>query len=178
VTTETGNDKIRFLRSLRAVREYTPEPIDEAVLRDIVEVGRWAGSSSNSQPTEVVVVRDRKSLDLMGANGAAPASKAAAAFLILTAGNAERRESEAFDNGRLVERLLLAAKAHGLGANIATLKNDGPELVRAALGIPAEKKVWTVVTMGHIDVEARKARPANPNAGRKDPSSFAHWDKY
>jgi nitroreductase len=178
MTTETGNEKIRFLRSLRAVREYTPEPVSEDTINSIVEVGRWAGSSSNSQPTEIIVVRDRKTLELIGSNGAGPATKAAVAFLILTAGNPERRESEAFDNGRLVERLLLACKANGLGANIATLKNDGPELVRAALGIPAEKKVWTVVTAGHIDWEARKARPANPNAGRKDASSFAHWEKY
>ena len=113
---QTSNDRIRFLRSLRAVREYTPEAIDEDVIRDIVDVGRWAGSSSNSQPTEVVVVRDRKTLELMGSNGAAPAAKCAVAFLVLTAGNPDRRESEAFDNGRLVERLLLAAKAHGLGA--------------------------------------------------------------
>ena len=178
MTTDTSNEKVKFLRSLRAVREYTPEPINEDVIKDIVEVGRWAGSSSNSQPTEVVVVRDRAALELMGSNGAAPAAKCAVALLVLTAGNSERRESEAFDNGRLVERLLLAAKAHGLGANIATLKNDGPEIVRKALGIPAEKKVWTVVTIGHIDREARKARPANPNAGRKDPGSFAHWEKY
>ena len=178
MTTDTSNEKVKFLRSLRAVREYTPEPVAEDVVKDIVEVGRWAGSSSNSQPTEVVVVRDRAALELMGSNGAAPAAKCAVALLVLTAGNSERRESEAFDNGRLVERLLLAAKAHGLGANIATLKNDGPEIVRKALGIPAEKKVWTVVTIGHIDREARKARPANPNAGRKDPGSFAHWEKY
>jgi nitroreductase len=172
------NDKIRFLRSLRAVREYTPEPIDEEVIKDIVEVGRWAGSSSNSQPTEVLVVRDAAIKELMGSNGAAPATKSAVTLVILTAGNPERRESEAFDNGRLVERLLLAAKAHGLGANIATLKNEGPELVRKALNIPAEKKVWTVVTIGHMDREARKARPANPNAGRKDAGSFVHWEKY
>ena len=178
MTTDTSNDKVKFLRSLRAVREYTPEAVSEDVIKEILEVGRWAGSSSNTQPTEVVVVRDRKTLELMGSNGAAPAAKCAVAFLILTAGNPERRESEAFDNGRLVERLLLACKAHGLGANIATLKNDGPELVRATLGIPPEKKVWTVVTAGHIDWEARKARPANPNAGRKDASTFAHWEKY
>src|SRR3954469_10922751 len=178
MTTETNNDKVKFLRSLRAVREYTPEPVSEDTINSIVEVGRWAGSSSNTQPTEIIVVRDRKALELMGANGAAPAAKCAVAFLVLTAGNTERRESEAFDNGRLVERLLLAGKAHGLGANIATLKNDGPELVRAALGIPAEKKVWTVVTAGHIDWDVRKARAANPNAGRKDVSSFAHWERY
>lgn len=177
MTTDT-NEQARFLRTLRAVREYKPDAVSEEAINSIVEIGRWVGSSSNSQPTEIVVIRDRKTLELIGSNGAAPATKAAVAFLVLTAGNPERRESEAFDNGRLVERLLLACKANGLGANIATLKNDGPELVRAALGIPPEKKVWTVVTAGHTDWEARKARPANPNAGRKDASSFAHWEKY
>ena len=177
MTTDT-NEQARFLRTLRAVREYTPEPVSEDAINSIVEIGRWVGSSSNSQPTEIIVIRDRATLELIGANGAAPATKAAVAFLVLTAGNADRRESEAFDNGRLVERLLLACKAHGLGSNIATLKNDGPEIVRKALGIPPEKKVWTVVTAGHIDWEARKARAANPNAGRKDASSFAHWEKY
>ncbi len=35
-----ANDKIRFLRSLRAVRHYSPEQIPEDVLSDILEVGR------------------------------------------------------------------------------------------------------------------------------------------
>jgi nitroreductase len=169
---------MRFLRSLRAVREYTPEPVSEDVIRDIVEVGRWAGSSSNSQPTEVVVVRDNAVKQLMAENGARPAAAAAVALLVLTPGDAERKDIEAFDNGRLVERLLLAAKAHGLGANIATIKGDGPQIVGKALGIPSERRVWTVVTLGHIDHEARKARPKSPTAGRKASESFVHWEKY
>ena len=84
----------------------------------------------------------------------------------------------AFDNGRLVERLLLAAKAHGLGSNISTLKGEGPALVGKALGIPEGRWIWTVVTLGHTDVEARRNRPANPNAGRKPEGEFAHWDRY
>src|SRR4051812_42996614 len=174
---EHPNQFIRFLRSLRAVREYTLEAVSEDVIRDIVEVGRWAGSSSNSQPTEILVVRDAAIKNLIGDNGARPASGAAVALLVLTAGNPERTDSEAFDNGRLVERLLLAAKAHGLGANIATIKGEGPQIVARALGIPAEKRVWTVVTIGHTDVEARKARPANPTAGRKPADAFVHWEK-
>src|SRR5690349_10668945 len=96
------NEQARFLRTLRAVREYKPDPVSDEAINSIVEIGRWVGSSSNTQPTEIVVVRDRKMLELIGSNGAAPATKAAVAFLVLTAGNPERRESEAFDNGRLV----------------------------------------------------------------------------
>ncbi len=46
-----ANDKIRFLRNLRAVRNYTPEQIPNDVLSDILEVGRWSGSPSNRQRT-------------------------------------------------------------------------------------------------------------------------------
>jgi nitroreductase len=175
---EQSKPMIKFLRSLRAVREYTPEEVSEEVIRDILDVGRWAGSSSNNQPTEVVVVRDAALKQLMSENGARPAAGAAVVLVVLTPGDKERTDIEAFDNGRLVERLLLASKAHGLGANIATIKGDGPQIVGKALGVPAEKRVWTVVTLGHIDREARKARPANPNAGRKPAETFVHWEKY
>jgi nitroreductase len=175
---EQSNTLIRFLRGLRAVREYTPEPVSEDLIRDILEVGRWAGSSSNTQPTEIVVVRDPALKQLIGENGARPATGAPVVLVVLTRGDSERRESEAFDNGRLVERLLLAAKAHGLGANIATIKGDGPQIVGKALGVPPERRVWTVVTLGHIDHAARKARPASQGAGRKASEDFVHWERY
>ncbi len=175
---EQSDDLIKFLRNLRAVREYTSEAVSQDVIEKILEVGRWAGSASNWQPSEIVVVRDRGVLQLIGENGARPAGGAAAALLIVTAGDKERSDLESFDTGRLVERLLLAAKAVGLGANIATIKGEGPEIVKRTLGIPADRRVWTVVTIGHIDREARKARPQNPTAGRKTNDQFVHWDRY
>jgi nitroreductase len=173
-----ANDNIRFLRNLRAVRDYTAEAIPEDVLNDILEVGRWAGSASNVQGTEIVVVRDAKHKQLIGEKGARPATGAAAVLVIVLSGDESRRDLEAFDNGRLVERLLLAAKARGIGSNIATLKDDGPEVVKEALGIPAERRLWTVVTLGYRDEVAHKARPKNPNAGRKPAGNFVHWDRY
>jgi nitroreductase len=83
-----------------------------------------------------------------------------------------------FDDGRLVERLMLAAKAHGLGSNIGTLKGDGPEVITQALGIPADRRVWSVVTLGHTDEAARKARTPSPTAGRKPLTEFVHWEQY
>ena len=47
MTLETSARLIEFLRSLRAVREYTPEPVTDDILQDIIEVGRWSGSASN-----------------------------------------------------------------------------------------------------------------------------------
>jgi nitroreductase len=175
---QQSGELIKFLRSLRAVREYTTKPIAEDVLRDIIEVGRWSGSASNRQPVEIVVVRNPQVMQTIAENGVRAAVGAPLALLIVTPGDQERRDLEIFDDGRLVERLLLAAKAHGLGSNISTLKGEGPDIVKKALGIPAERRVWTVVTIGHIDHEARKGRAQSPAAGRKASDEFVHWDRY
>jgi nitroreductase len=172
------NEKIRFLRGLRAVREYTSEPIPADVLADILEVGRWSGSASNVQGTEVVVVRDAETKQRMSELGARPAAGAAAVLVVVTPGDADRHDLEVFDNGRLVERLLLAAKACGLGSNIATLKENGPDVIKEALGIPSERSIWTVVTLGYTDEAAHRARPKSPTAGRKPSDAFVHWDRY
>jgi nitroreductase len=172
------NDKIRFLRGLRAVRDYTSEPIPEDALSDILEVGRWSGSASNVQGTEVVVVRDAETKQRMSELGARPAAGAAAVLVVVTPGDADRHDLEIFDNGRLVERLLLAAKAHHLGSNIATLKENGPEVIKTVLGIPSDRRIWTVVTLGYPDEAAHTIRPKSPTAGRKPADAFVHWDRY
>jgi nitroreductase len=171
-------DSIRFLRGLRAVREYTSEPVAEDVVNDILDVGRWSGSASNQQPVELIVVRDPAIKQLITDNGVRAAAGAPLAFVIVTPGDADRKDLEVFDDGRLVERLMLAARAHGLGSNIGTLKGDGPNLVKEALGIPADRRVWSVVTLGHTDEAAYKTRTPNPNAGRKPLETFAHRDRY
>ena len=173
-----ANDKIHFLRNLRAVRNYTPEQIPEEVLSDILEVGRWSGTASNRQGTECVVVRDAQFMQRMSEVGARPAAGATVALVVVMPEGTDRHDLNIFDSGRLVERLLLGADAHGVGSNIATLKEDGPDIIKQMLGIPAEKRIWTVVTLGYIDEEAHKTRPRRPAAGRKPAQDFVHWDSY
>ncbi len=77
----------------------------------------------------------------------------------------------------LAERLALAARACGLGSCIATLKNEGPDVAKQLLGIPAELRARTLVTIGHTDTAARRALPKAAQA-RKPIGEFAHWDRY
>jgi nitroreductase len=169
---------IKLLRGLRAIREYTPEPIPEDALNDILEVGRWSGSASNKQPVELVIVRDPDVKQKITEHGVRAAAGAALAFVIVTPGDPDRHDLEVFDDGRLTERLMLAATAHGLGSSVGTLKGDGPNVIKQALGIPAERRVWSIVTVGNTDWEARKARTQGPPPGRKAIADFAHWDRY
>ena len=178
MTVETSARLIEFLRSLRAVREYTPEPVTDDVLQDIVEVGRWSGSASNNQWAELVIVTDPAIKQLITDGGVRAAAGSAVSLVIVTPGDTERHDLEVLDEGRLVERLLLAASAHDLGANIGTLKGEGPATVKQALGIPEARRAWSVVTIGHTDQAAFAARTRNPRAGRKPAAEFAHWERY
>jgi len=170
--TETATDRTRFLRRLRSVKGFTPEPVPKEVIDDILEVGRWSGSASNRQPWEVIVVRDAEAKRKMGEWGANPAPTAAAVFLLVS-----NSDAAAFDEGRLAERLNLAAAAYGLGSTVATLKGDGIAAAKEYFGIPSERRAFTIVAIGHTDQEVRKARPANPQP-RKPVEQFAHWDRF
>ena len=165
-------DRLTFLRRLRAVKEYTPEPIPDPVIEDILEVGRWSASGGNRQPWQVVVIRDPEVKQKLGEWGARPAATAAVVLLIVMA-----TETPSLDEGRLAERLCLGAAAHGLGSTVATLKNEGPDAVKQLLGIPAERRAVALVAIGHIDREARRARPRNPQP-RKPIGEFARWDRF
>jgi nitroreductase len=166
------DDFLKFLRGLRAVREYTPEPVSQAALDEILEVGRWTSTGGNKQNHEVVVVRDQDVKRKFAEWGAKPAGPAAVALLIVT-----NSDMATFDEGRVAERLALAARACGLGSCIATLKNEGPAAAKQLLGIPSERRATTLVTIGQTDIEARRALPKAAQA-RKPITEFAHWDRY
>ncbi len=166
------DDLLSFMRGLRAVREYTREEVPQATIDAILDVGRWSATGGNRQPHEVIVVRDPEVKQKFAEWGAKPAGPAAVALLIVTSSDAA-----AFDEGRLAERLALAARACGLGSCIATLKNEGPEAAKELLRIPPERRARTLVAIGHTDVEARRALPRAPQP-RKPMAEFAHWDRY
>ena len=164
---------LKLMRNLRAVREYTPEPVDEQTIHQILEVARWTGTGSNKQPTDVIVVRDPEVKKKMGDWGARPAANAAVVLLLATLD-----EAGSMDEGRYAERMMLAAKALGLGTCLATLKNEGPEEIKKLLGIPADRRARALVALGHTDTAARKALPKNPKGGRRPLEEFAHWDRF
>src|SRR5580658_6609619 len=52
-------DLIETLRSTGAVREFLPEPIEDAVLHRLLDTARFAPSGGNRQGWRVIVVKDR-----------------------------------------------------------------------------------------------------------------------
>jgi nitroreductase len=171
----TAEDRLAFLRSLRAVRSFRPDPVPQEVVDDILEVARWSGSASNRQPWELVVIQDRETLEeLASVKGYASHLRRAPLGIVLVMAG-ERAEQETYDEGRLAERLMLAALAYGVGSSIGWLVGDGRAAARDALGIPENRTVRTAISLGYPDEGARRRRAGQ---ARKPLSEIVHEERY
>ncbi len=173
---DTAADKIALLKKLHQVRQFTTGSVPQTVLDDVLDVGRWTGSGMNRQPWEFVVVHNRATLQAIAEaeNGGSWLPGAAAAIVIVMSG--EMPEIETYDEGRLSERLMLAAAAHGLGSGIWWYKDDGAAAKRL-LGIPAAHRVRTALGLGYPPAEAADARPKKSDA-RRPLTELVHQEKY
>ncbi|HLE59879.1 MAG TPA: nitroreductase family protein [Candidatus Limnocylindria bacterium] len=167
-------DPIGLLRGLRQTRHFRADPVPEAVLRDILEVARWSGSGANRQPWEFVVVRDPGTLAGLGelAANAAHLGRAPLAIAVVMPGG--QIALDAFDEGRAVERMAIAATAHGLGAGIGWILADKRDAARELLDVPADRLLRSVLAIGYPAGGGRRAT----GAGRKPLADLVHDERW
>jgi nitroreductase len=168
-------DRIAFLRSLRAVRSFRPDPVPQNVVDDILEVARWSGSASNRQPWELVVIRDRETLEKLAQVEGYAHHLADAPLGIVLVMAGERAVQETYDEGRLAERIMLAALAHGVGSSIGWFVGDGRAAAREILGIPEDRTVRTAISLGYPEEGGRRRRAGR---ARKPLSEIVHEERY
>ena len=177
---QTARDRIDFLRKLRNVRQFRPDPIPREVVDDVLEVARWSGSASNRQPWEFLGVRDRETLRSLATIEGATARHLAGALLglvLVMSGEPDRVTHETYDEGRLSERIMLAVAAHRLGSCIGWFTGQASDAAKRLLGVPPERLVRTVISIGYPDVEARRRRP-KPAQPRKPLAGLVHLERY
>ncbi|MDQ3862284.1 MAG: nitroreductase family protein [Actinomycetota bacterium] len=172
---QSARDRISFLRTLRAVRSFRPDPIPQEVVDDVLEVARWSGSASNRQPWEIVVIRDRETLRSLASVEGYAGHLAGAPLGIVLAMAGERAEQEAYDEGRLAERIMLAAHAYGVGSSIGWIVGSGRDAARELLGIPQQKVVRTAISLGYPDEGARRSRRGQ---ARKPLGEIVYEERY
>jgi len=158
----TSPESIALIRSLSAVRQFADRPIPRQARDDIFEVVRWSGNASNRQQFEVLWVEDRDLLQrLAGTEGYAKHLAGAAAGAVIATWM-ERDELNAFDEGRIAERIMLAAHAHGISSCIGWLRGRGGEEAKQLLGLPADRTVRTTISLGFAAEGARRGRRRRP----------------
>src|SRR5579884_2119368 len=124
--TEEPQQFIRLLRNLRAVRQFRPDPIPQEVIDAILAVVRWSGSASNRQHWEIIVIHDKQTLQALSQceGFAKHLAGAALGIALVMAGEPGLTEQETYDEGRLSERIMLAAEAYGVGSCIGWVRGQ------------------------------------------------------
>ena len=148
-TTPEAREFVSLLKSLRAVRQFTDKPLPADAVRDIHEVIRWSGNASNRQEFQVLWVEDRAKLrqlsELKGYARHLAGAAAGAVIVTWMAGD----ELNAFDEGRIAERIMLAAHAFGIGSSIGWFVGDGRAGAAKMLEVPAGRTVRTAISLGY-----------------------------
>ena len=176
--TESVEERIHWLRTLRQSRRFVDQTIPADVLDDLLEVARWTGSAKNSQPWEFIVIDDRDMLRQLSEQGAFTQFIANAALAIVIVLNGSSPRSEAYDEGRVSERLMLAASVHDLGSGTGWFSTeDARNGVRKLLGIPEDKDVWSAVAFGYVD-ESAAQRASSVSGGRKPLAEIVSYGRY
>lgn len=152
------------IAGLRAIRRYTPDPIEPALLRRITDAGRHAGSSKNLQRWAFVTVTERPTLGRLAAVGpwAGHLEGAAAAIALVTPTMQPGGPlSIMFDVGRAAQNMVLAAWTLGIASCPVTVYEQ--PLIREILGIPEGRHCEFLIGLGHPARSEDLTRP--PRAG-------------
>ncbi|MGI9121406.1 MAG: nitroreductase family protein, partial [Rubrobacter sp.] len=89
----------------------------------------------------------------------------------------DRAEQETYDEGRLAERIMLAAHAHGVGSSIGWIVGSGRDAAKELLGVPQQKVVRTAISLGYPDEGARRSRSGRGQA-RKPLGEIVYEERY
>jgi nitroreductase len=162
----------KHIRSLRVVRAYSPDPIPDAVLDEILTAARWTGSSKNVQGWEFVVVTGDQ-LPVLAAAGdfTDPVRNSAA-----TIGLVQTPLGNPFDIGRAAQNIMLAAAALGIGSCAITFHHTAT--AREVLHLPDGYECRWGVSLGYPfddgERRMRQVRKTGGMGGRKPLSELVH----
>lgn len=161
-------DLFEAISARRSIRNYTGQPIPAADLEKIVDAGRLAASGMNYQPWEFIVVTDPEIMRRLRIPEDHWSAKAAAFIaVVMDPSSPWWRE----DASAAVQNMLLACTALGYGGcwlEGYTQRNE--EALCAALGIPKDRKLFSLVSVG---VPAEQ-----PEKEKKPLEEVLHWQCY
>lgn len=144
----------------RAVRDFSERPIADADIERILDAGRRAPSSKNTQPWEFVLVTDRERLQRLAEVGryAGHLAGATVAVAFVTAeADPSALASMSYDLGHVTQSMMLLAVEMGIGSVHASVY-DQP-LARELLGLPEDRRCDRLISLGYPAKEGLLDQP-------------------
>jgi nitroreductase len=184
----TEPDFFSVIRTQRAHRAFTDEPVPDEVVERVLEAATYAPSAENLQPWVFVVVRDADARARIGelnrkawegggrefsrprlspevfakVEAGATGGIANAPVLVIVGGDTSRSVDAVLEASvwPAVQNLLLAVQALGLGAALTTITTVFGDELRSLLALPDHVRPLAVVPLGWPAKQLRPPRRA------------------
>jgi len=156
------------IMKLRSVRKFDDRPLPDDVLTAILDAGRRAQSSKNTQPWEFVVLRDRDRLTAISKLGTYAGHLAGAAAGVILVSTAD----DSYDVGQATAFLMLAAHELGVGSCIAYFNDQ--EAAKALLDVPDDRHLIYGLSFGYPAADWTPAKMG----GRRSLDDVVHWEQW
>jgi nitroreductase len=131
--------------SKREVRDYASRPVPADAEQRILEAGRVAGSSRNTQSRRFIVVADPDKREQLADAVYAPGNVRGAALVVVIV--AWGRGPTAFDVGRAAQNMMLVAWEDGVGSCPNGIGK--PDQAAMVLGLGEDERAAIVITFGY-----------------------------
>ena len=158
-------DAIECIKTRRSIRKFKPEPVPRKLVMEVIDCGRRAPSSRNSQPWQFIVITSDKQKEELAAirrKTSVPCDwMADAPALVAVCVDLEQcSPTRWIETGSVAaENILLAAHAKGLGACWIAMRYDfKPQLnarIQSILGVGANVMPVAVLALGYPDEEPK-----------------------
>lgn len=147
-------DAIEAIMTRRSVRSYTDEPVDESLVRTLLEAAMAAPSAGDQRDWHFIVIDDQSVLDRIPDVHPYASMVPQAPLAILICGDLNQEHHEGYwvqDCAAATQNLLLAAWALGLGAVWLGVypREERVVAITRLLGLPKHIIPLALVPVGH-----------------------------
>jgi len=174
-----SNPVLEAIRQRRSVFRFKPGDIGEDKIDAIMEAARWAPSFVNSQPWNVVVVKDRETkrkLRELATTITGVGIEESPVTFVISVDPKKDPHHYVEDGAAATQNMSLAAHSLGLGSfwvgvfDVSGSRASSEEKIKQLLNIPKEHRVISVLPVGVPAMTFHK--------DRKPSSEFVHYDAF
>ena len=169
-------DYLSFVKGRRSVRKFSGEKVPEEVMRECIDIAKYAPSACNRQMVKVYDVRSEKASDYIVrfAQGKSAFVLDTVSFLLITFDmnafyfSGERNQGW-FNAGLFAMNLINAMHSKGIGSCFIQFGNTNSEekKIKADLGIPGSERIAIILAYGYYTDETKV-----PDSTRKETDSI------
>ncbi|MCD6503381.1 MAG: nitroreductase family protein [Thermoplasmata archaeon] len=160
---------LEIIISRRSIRKYKDAPVEEEKIRMLLEAARWAPSAGNLQPWYFLVVRDKRTREMLAEAAYGQTWMVEAPVHIVVFADPERSAYRYGERGRTlyciqdtalaIQNMMLMAHALGLGTCFVGAFDE--RSVSKILCAPRHLRPIAIITVGY-PAESPEPRPRRP----------------